>query len=98
MYLSLPKFNIIFPNCFQYNLDTEKIHRKTFIKIAKEYGKEFPDDLRIKILGIQEMECATLIVNTLKLNITPQALLEKSRVMEEKEMSNVKFINGEFIL
>lgn len=80
---------------FWYDLDTERIHRKTFIKIAKEYGKEFPDDLRIKILGIQEIECATLIINTLKLNLTPQALLEKARLIEEKELGNVKLFHGE---
>ncbi|XP_025202039.1 pseudouridine-5'-phosphatase-like [Melanaphis sacchari] len=75
-------------------LDTERIHKKTFTKIAKDYGKEFPDNLRLQILGKQEMDVANLIINTLQLNLTPEELLQLARDEEEKELQNVKLMNG----
>jgi len=44
---------------------------------------------------MQEIDSVTLIVNTLQLDVTPQAFLERSRAIEEKEMANVKFMHGE---
>jgi len=75
-------------------LDTEQIHKKTYSKIAKDCGKEFPDDLRLQILGKQEMDVANLIVSTLQLNFTPEELLEKAAIIEENELKNVKLMNG----
>lgn len=62
--------------------------------IANKYGREFPDDLRVKILGRQEIDSATLIVETLRLGITPEEFLKKAHRMEEKEMANVKLMHG----
>ncbi|XP_001946154.2 pseudouridine-5'-phosphatase-like [Acyrthosiphon pisum] len=75
-------------------LDTEQIHKKTYTKIANDCGKEFPDDLRLQILGKQEMDVANLIISTLQLNLTPEELLEKARIIEENELKNVKLMNG----
>lgn len=75
-------------------LDTERIHKKTFTKIANDCGKEFTDDLRLQILGKQEMDVANLIINTLQLDMTPQELLQKAQAEEEKELKNVKLMNG----
>ncbi|KAF0747620.1 pseudouridine-5'-phosphatase-like, partial [Aphis craccivora] len=75
-------------------LDTERIHKKTFTKIAKDYGKEFPDDLRIQILGKQEMDVAILIIDRLQLNLTPEELLKLARTEEEKELRNVQLMHG----
>lgn len=77
-------------------LDTERVHKKTFTEIANEYGKEFPDDLRIEILGLQELDGATLIVNTLELDITPELFLEKAHKIEEKEMAKVELMHGDY--
>ncbi|XP_026805803.1 pseudouridine-5'-phosphatase-like [Rhopalosiphum maidis] len=71
-----------------------RIHKKTFTKIAKDHGKEFPDDLRIQILGKQEMDVAIMIINTLQLNLTPEELLQQARIEEEKELQNVQLMNG----
>lgn len=78
-------------------IDTERVHKMTFTKIAKEFGKEFPDELRRKVLGIQERDCANLIINTLQLDLTVEGFLEKARVMEETEMSNVKLMHGMYL-
>lgn len=69
-----------------------------FTQIAQEHGKEFPDDLRIQILGRQEIDGATMIVETLQLNMTPEEFLKKVRAMEESEMANVKFMHGTCML
>jgi len=76
-------------------LDTERIHRKTFTRIANDCGKVFPDDLCLQILGKQEMDVANLIINTLKLNLTPEELLQKARIEEEKSLKNLKLMYGE---
>lgn len=78
--------------------DTERIRKKTFTRIAQEHGKEFPDDLHIQILGRQEIDGATMIVETLQLNITPEEFLDKVRAMEESEMANVKLMHGTCML
>lgn len=70
----------------------------TFTKIAKEFGKEFPDELRRKVLGIQERDCANLIIDTLQLDLTVEAFLEKARVIEETEMPNVKLMHGVYLV
>lgn len=66
------------------------------MRVAKEYGKEFPDNLYIKILGTQEIDGATLVINTLKLNVTPQVFLDRVHVIEENEMAKVKCMHGEY--
>lgn len=76
--------------------DTERIHKKTFERIAKEHGKEFPDDLRIKIMGTQINDAVTEIINTLKLDMTPAAFLDRVGAIEETQMANVKFMFGEY--
>ncbi|XP_050530790.1 pseudouridine-5'-phosphatase-like isoform X2 [Daktulosphaira vitifoliae] len=77
-----------------YDLDTESVHNKTYTTIVQEFGKVFPIDLRIKILGTQELDGATLIINTLGLNITPQEFLKKVQQIEEKELPKVKLMHG----
>jgi len=75
--------------------DTERVHRKTFTKIANECGKVFPDDLSLQILGKQEMDVANLIIDTLQLNLTPEELLEKAHIEEEKSLNNLRLMYGE---
>lgn len=81
-----------------YILDTEKVHKKTFSKIAKEYGKIITDELRMQILRRQEINSASLIVDTLQLDITPKVFLEKAHAIEVQEMKNVRFMHGEYML
>ncbi|VVC43474.1 HAD-like domain,Phosphoglycolate phosphatase, domain 2,HAD hydrolase, subfamily IA [Cinara cedri] len=75
-------------------LDTEKIHKKTYSKIVKEYGKVITDELRMKMLGRQELDSATMMVNVLQLDITPEEFLEKAHAIEAIEMKNVQFMHG----
>lgn len=78
-------------------IDTESIHEKTFTKIAAEYGKEFPDDLRGQLLGRQEIDVATTIIEALKIDVTPQAFLNKVYAMETEELKKVKLMPGKNI-
>jgi len=77
-------------------VDTERIHRKTFTKIANDCGKVFPYDLSLQILGKQEMDVANLIINTLHLSLTPEELLEKAHIEEERSLKNLRLIYGEY--
>lgn len=84
-------------NINSYVLDTEKVHKITFSRIAKEYGKIITDELRMKILGRQEIDSASLIVDTLQLDISPKVFLEKAHAIEVHEMKNVRLMHGEYI-
>ncbi|XP_025408314.1 pseudouridine-5'-phosphatase-like [Sipha flava] len=75
-------------------IDTESIHKKTYKKIAAEYGKEFPDDLRGKILGRQEFDVAALIIDTLKIDLTPREFLDKVNAIESEDLTKVKLMPG----
>ncbi|XP_050439382.1 pseudouridine-5'-phosphatase-like [Adelges cooleyi] len=75
-------------------LDTESVHKKTYTAIAQEFGKEFPDELRMKVLGTQEMDGARIMVNALQLDLTPEEFLRKVQVIEEKELPKVKLMSG----
>jgi len=66
-----------------------------FTRIVNSYGKVFPDDLRLQILGKQEMDTVNYIIKTLQLNLTHEELLQKIRDEEEKSLKNVRLMYGE---
>lgn len=66
-----------------------------FTRIVNGYGKVFPDDLRLQILGKQEMDTANYIIKTLQLNLTHEELLQKFRDEEEKSLKNARLMYGE---
>lgn len=43
------------------------------------------------------MDVANLIISTLQLDLTPEELLEKAHIEEEKELKNVKVMNGQWV-
>lgn len=45
---------------------------------------------------MQELDCANLIIDTLKLDISPEAFLEKAHALDAKEMSNVTLMPGDY--
>ncbi|XP_022176855.1 pseudouridine-5'-phosphatase-like isoform X2 [Myzus persicae] len=95
--MSIPVFKPVTHVIFNLDgtlIDTERIHRKTFTRIANNCGKVFPDDLRLQILGLQEMDVANLIIDTLQLNLTSKELLQKARIEEEKELKNIRLKFG----
>lgn len=67
------------------------------MKIAAEYGKVFPDNLRGKLLGRQEFDVATMIIDTLQINLTPRELLDKISAMESEELTKVQLMPGKNI-
>lgn len=73
------------------------IHKNTFMRIAAEYGKQYPDDLRDKILGRQAIDVATIFINTLKIDLTPQQFMDKVDDMESEQLANVQLMYGKNI-
>ncbi|KAL4131709.1 hypothetical protein QTP88_008983 [Uroleucon formosanum] len=95
--MSIPVFKPVTHVIFDLDgtlIDTERVHRKTFTRIVNDCGKVFPDDLRLQILGKQEMDVANLIINTLQLNLTPEEFLQKARIQEEKSLKNLVLMYG----
>ncbi len=56
-------------------LDTESLHERVNQKIARRYGKTFDTNAKIKIAGRPTLDSATILVDTLKLPLTPEAYL-----------------------
>jgi hypothetical protein len=69
-----------------------------FTRIVNGYGKVFPDNLLLQILGKQEMDIANSIIYKLKLNLTHQEFLQKVRDEEEKTLKNATLMYGKYII
>lgn len=61
-------------------LDTEGFYTEVTQKIVASYGQTFDWSLKSKMMGRQAIESATLLVNELKLPITPEEYLAQRNV------------------
>lgn len=66
-------------------LESESIYDNIMDSIAKQYGKSYTEDCKLKVLGTPEGDTAKIVVRELGLPITPQEFLKtyKKKVLEE---------------
>lgn len=60
-------------------LDTESLHECVNREMAQRYGKIFDLSLKLKIAGRPTLDSATIIIDLLKLPLTPEAYLEERK-------------------
>lgn len=60
-------------------LDTESLHERVNREMARRYGKIFDLSLKLEIAGRPTLDSATIIVDLLKLPITPETYLEERK-------------------
>lgn len=64
-------------------LDTESLNEQVSQTIAQRYGKTFDTTIKMKIAGRPTLDSATILVNSLKLPLTPaEYLSQRSQLLE----------------
>ncbi|XP_025413952.1 probable pseudouridine-5'-phosphatase [Sipha flava] len=75
-------------------LDTEKVYLSSITKVLKDHGKEYTNDLRIKVMGTIPINTATIIIKELGLDMEPDELNEELYNNQIKHMEQVPFLPG----
>lgn len=74
--------------------DSETVYDKIIYEIAQEYDKEYPDSVRLKILGRTEQDTAKTVVDDLELPLTYDEFLSVYRQRSQEEFINVALMPG----
>ncbi len=62
--------------------------------IAKSFGKPYPFDVRMKILGTTEQRTAEIAVNDLKLPITTNDFIKRFDKLGRERLGDVPLLRG----
>lgn len=62
--------------------------------IAKSFGKTYPFDVRMKILGTTEQRTAAIAVNDLKLPISTNEFTERFNILGKQRLGDVPLLRG----
>jgi len=74
--------------------DTEKIYEKIIEDLAKSYGKPYPWDVRMRILGTTERRTCEIAVKELGLPCTVQKFHEQYKQSCVTHLANVYLLKG----
>lgn len=75
-------------------LDTEKTYEKVIADIAAEYGKPYPWDVRVRIMGTVENVTAKIAVTELGLPITIDEFRQKFSKESRARLGHVPMMKG----
>jgi pseudouridine-5'-monophosphatase len=75
-------------------IESESIYDKIIDGIAKEYGKSYTEECKIKVLGTPEVDTARIVVNELGLPITPEEFLETYKKRQLEELAHPPLLPG----
>ncbi|CAH1636057.1 unnamed protein product [Spodoptera littoralis] len=59
-------------------LNTEELYTEAFQNIVSRYGKNYTFELKLKLMGLQSLETAKMIVSELELPMTIEEFIEES--------------------
>ncbi|XP_069748172.1 pseudouridine-5'-phosphatase isoform X2 [Narcine bancroftii] len=65
-------------------LDTERLYTIAFDEVCSRYNKNFTWDLKGTIMGMQVLDAAKIICETLELPISPKELIEETSVIQDR--------------
>lgn len=75
-------------------LDTEPIYENSVREICKSFGKDYPLDVRMKVLGTQAELSAQIVISHLSLPLTiPQFLCMQGDIVRKK-FNNIRLLEG----
>lgn len=63
-------------------------------EVLRNHGKDYPKDLRVRVMGTVPINTATIIVNELKMDVDPADLLAEFHEKQIVRMENVPFLPG----
>lgn len=75
-------------------LDTEHIYESSCRDILQSFGKDYPHETRMKVLGTTEQATARIIINDLDLPITIQQFLDKQHTICRREFKKLDLMKG----
>lgn len=75
-------------------LDTEKVYLSSITKVLKDHGKEYTNELRMKVMGTIPINTATIIIEELGLDMKPEELNEEFYKNQIRQMDKVPFLPG----
>lgn len=77
-----------------YFTETESIYDKVITEIAQMFGKDYPDGVKLKILGRTERDTAKVVVESLILPLTQNEFLDIYRKKCIEYFNNIQFMPG----
>ncbi|XP_014254876.1 probable pseudouridine-5'-phosphatase [Cimex lectularius] len=75
-------------------LDSEVLYKSTIGAVIASFGKEYTPDLRLAVLGTKEQDTSKLIVEKLKLPVTPEEFGKLAKTEQFKVMNNIPLKPG----
>lgn len=75
-------------------LDTEKIYESSVRDICQSFGKDYPLDVRMRVLGTQAEKSAEIVITSMSLPVTIPEFLKMQREIVQKQFSSVKLMDG----
>ncbi|KAL1497029.1 hypothetical protein ABEB36_008058 [Hypothenemus hampei] len=75
-------------------LDTERSYEKIMHAMAESHSKEYSPDVKFKLMGTPEIECARIFVEELNIPITVEECLKDYYKRIEEELTNPPFMPG----
>lgn len=74
--------------------DTESIYDNAISKIAKDHGKIYTEEAKMRIAGSIEIETARKSIEEMELPITIEEFLVKFHKLSNEELSNCPLMPG----
>lgn len=62
--------------------------------MLKNHGKDYPNDLRVRVMGTIPINTATIIIKELNMDMDPNDLLSEFYENQIVRMENVPFLPG----
>lgn len=75
-------------------LDTEHIYESSVREICKSFGKDYPWDVRMKVMGTTEQKTGEIVVTEMKLPITVDKFLEMLEELCRKKFGKLDLLKG----
>lgn len=75
--------------------DTERLYTESIEQVVQAYGKTFPWDLKVKMMGKTTQEGAEIIVRELQLPITPEEYIQLTKAAYAKVFPDAQLLPGD---
>lgn len=75
-------------------LDTEGIYESSVREICKSFGKDYPWDVRMKVMGTTEQKSAEIVINALNLPINVEQFLEMQEEYCREKFEKLNLLRG----
>lgn len=75
-------------------LDTEHIYENSVREICGKFGKDYPRDVRMKVMGTQAQMSAEIVISHLSLPVTVAEFLKMQSNIVRKQFTSIDLMDG----